>query len=158
MKWKILAAAIILPALALTALPHQAEAKKCAVKAIKMSNNGAYLMVELSIAWPPNGRDERKGSLSDQTSRVFDLSKSDDPPSTVKTLKKGDEVWLEYDISNLSGSHHTNHKSCRKDDTQLIYDPDLGNTWNYYARGSTGNNNRCRVGKNVCITPYAQPK
>ncbi|MBI1182520.1 MAG: hypothetical protein GC201_18410 [Alphaproteobacteria bacterium] len=145
MRWKILVMAAVLPVLGMAAVSADAAVKRqCAVNKLRMENEGAFHIAQFVVKTARGGYDIRSGSLDASGSRTIDLSKWSD---VAVTLKRGDEVWLTFAIG--SGDQ----ESCRKDETRLIYDPKNGNTWTYWTKGSTFNNNRCRFRNNECI-PY----
>jgi len=121
-----------------------AEAKTCLVKKFRFENEGGYDVTPMWIVGTDasNVYDQRSGTIRSGESRTFDLSKT-------KNLTDGVEVWLEYGIGDIGD----NDVSCRKDGTTLVYDSQKGNTWEYWAKGTTQNNNRCRFRNNKCIAP-----
>lgn len=146
--------AALATALALSALSGQAMAKQCLVNKLKFENQGAYVVNGLTVNWGKESDanyDKRSGSVRGQESRTLDLSKSEGTAEKPK-LQKGDEVWLTYSVVDAND----NDRTCQKKDTQLIYDPDKGVTWVYWAKGSTQNGSRCRFRDNKCISPSSE--
>ena len=121
--------------LALAENQPSAATKYCYVSKFKFENEGAYQLNQFKVAdhaYP--------GRLSQGTSRTWHLDNAN--------VSAGDEVFLPYQIHQ---GDNISRKSCEKDGTKLLYHPN-GNTWGYWSKGTTRNNNRCRFRINKCIT------
>jgi hypothetical protein len=106
----------------------------CYVNKFKFDNQGGYELDRFTV-----GKYEYNGALSQGQTRTWKLSKANVSPADV--------VFLRYQIDQ---GNAMSWKSCKKDGTTLKYHPS-GNTWNYWSRGSTRFNNRCRFRNNTCI-------
>lgn len=122
-------------------LPAAHADKTCLVNKFQYYNKGGYIAKNFTIRNQQTG-DERGGNagLSEVETLVI---------KEQAGIKEGDEVWLEYVISDIINEQI----SCRKNDTKLVFDSANGNTWNYKSKGTTSDGNRCRFGDNECIKP-----
>lgn len=142
MKRTLTALAIAATALAI-APSAPAGTKTCLVNQLRYTNEGGYKVDALTVH-APGYAENRGGVLYEQQSRTLELD-------NAEGLSPGSAVWLSFKILDfVTGDKKQN---CRKNDTKLVYDPDRGNTWDYYSDGTTQNRNRCRFGKNTCVKP-----
>lgn len=109
--------------------------KTCYVSKFKFENEGAY-----SLDWFLVGKHELNGRLSQGQSRSWDLEQAN--------IAEGATVFITY---RLDQGNNMIRKSCQKNSTKLAYHPN-GNTWGYWAKGSTRINNRCRFRSNKCLS------
>lgn len=98
------------------------------------ANCGMYITSPLWLHWKIDGNKHTKRldrSLTTGRYTCVDLARYDVP--------KGAEVWLSYQI--VAGEK----ESCRKDDVKFYYEPGSPRVQDLYSKGTTLNNNRCRV-------------
>lgn len=115
--------------------------KTCLVSKFQYVNNGGYVAKNFTIR-NSNAKDDRGGEASLGEQKTMTLKEQNG-------IVEGREIWLEYVIVVAGNEFIT----CRKDSTKLIFDSELGNTWNYKSKGTTSDGNRCRFGDNDCISP-----
>lgn len=129
-----------------------AEAKKtCLVNKFHYENrSGGYKVSDLTVH-RKNYSHNRGGIIYGNESRTLEIKHSAwDPEKPDKAgIKENQEIWLTFKIMGLKVGDK--RRSCRKDDTKLVYHPQ-GNTWTFWSKGTTEQNNRCHFGNNDCMT------
>ncbi|MEL6856929.1 MAG: hypothetical protein AAFO74_01000 [Pseudomonadota bacterium] len=146
--------AVLFSLLGALALTGPACADDWAVSAIKYKNKGAYdAFFGFYYKFATNGavvgcdgKNTRKSGLSSGDDITLQLDNSDNSLVDPECLPRiGDEVWgMVYIDRGFGFSQAMNTQSCRKDGAKFYYHPD-GGTVVVQTKGTTENNNRCRI-------------
>lgn len=146
--------AVLFSLLGALALTGPAYADDWAVSAIKYKNKGAYKaffdiwyeIAEEDVVDGCAGKNTRKGGISNGNDITIQLDNSDNSMIGGHCGPRiGDEVWGVVQIDRGFGySEAMNTQSCRKDGAKFYYHPD-GGTVVVQTKGTTENNNRCRI-------------
>ncbi len=145
--------AVLFPLLAAFALTSPAHAEDWAVKAIKYKNKGAYtsyfnILFQNSVTGAIDvceGKNTLGNGLQNGDDIIIQIDDSDNSLIGGSCGGVGFEVWGRVHIDRgLGYGPETGKESCRKDGAKFYYHPD-GGTMVVQTKGTTENNNRCRI-------------